>query len=38
LADYDDRRTTAPQRQQIAASNVAFDNEAEPLEEGLTGR
>jgi hypothetical protein len=28
LADHDDRRTIAPQRQQIAASNLTFDNEA----------
>jgi hypothetical protein len=35
LADHDDRRIIAPQRQEIAASNLAFDNEAEPLEEGL---
>ena len=35
LADHDDRRIIAPQRQQIAASDLTFDNEAEPFEEGL---
>jgi hypothetical protein len=34
FADHDDRRVIAPQRQQIAASDFAFDNEAEPFEEG----
>jgi hypothetical protein len=34
FADYDDRRV-ALQRQQIAASDFVFDDEAEPLEEGL---
>jgi hypothetical protein len=28
-------RLIAPQRQQIAASDFTFDNEAEPFEEGL---
>ena len=35
LADHDDRRIIAPQRQQIAASDLTFDNKAEPFEEGL---
>ena len=35
FADHDDRRVVALQRQQIAASDFAFDDEAEPLEEGL---
>ncbi len=35
LANHDDRRIIAPQRQQIAASDLTFDNEAEPFEEGL---
>ena len=35
LADHDDRRIIAPQRQQIAASDLTSDNEAEPFEEGL---
>jgi hypothetical protein len=35
LADQDDRWIIAPQRQQIAASDLTFDNEAEPFEEGL---
>ena len=33
--DHDDRRIIAAQRQQIAASDFTFDNEAEPFEEGL---
>jgi virulence-associated protein VagC len=28
LANHDDRRIIAPQRQQIAASDLTFDNEA----------
>ena len=35
LANHDDRRTIAPQRKQIAASDFTFDNETEPFEEGL---
>jgi hypothetical protein len=35
LSDHDDRRIIAPQRQEIAASDLTFDNEAEPFEEGL---
>src|SRR5271169_1875552 len=35
LADHDDRRIIALQRQQIAASDLTFDNKAEPFEEGL---
>jgi hypothetical protein len=35
LADHDDRWIIAPQRQQIAAPDFTFDNEAEPFEEGL---
>jgi hypothetical protein len=35
LANHDDRRIIAPQRQQITASDFAFDNEAEPFEEDL---
>jgi hypothetical protein len=35
LADHDDRRMIGPQRQQIAPSDLTFDNEAEPFEEGL---
>ena len=35
FADHDDRRVVVLQRQQIAASNFAFDDEAEPFEEGL---
>jgi hypothetical protein len=35
LADHDDGRIIAPQRQQVAASDLTFDNEAESLEEGL---
>ena len=35
LADHDERRIIAPQRQQIASSDLTFDNEAEPFEEGL---
>jgi hypothetical protein len=35
LADHDDRWIIAPQRQEIAASDLTFDNEAEPFEEGL---
>ena len=35
LADHDDRRIIAPQRQQIAAFYLTFDNKAEPFEEGL---
>jgi hypothetical protein len=37
LADHDDGRIIAPQREQIAASDLTFDNEAEPFEEALTG-
>ena len=37
FADHYDRRVVALQRQQIAASDFAFDNEAEPFEEGLDG-
>jgi hypothetical protein len=36
LADHDDGRIIAPQREQIAA-DLTFDNEAEPFEEGLDG-
>ncbi len=35
FADHDDRRIVALQRQQIAAFDFAFDDEAEPFEEGL---
>jgi hypothetical protein len=35
LADHDDWWLIAPQRQEIAASDLTFDNEAEPFEEGL---
>jgi hypothetical protein len=35
LTDYDDRWIIALQRQEIAASDLTFDNEAEPFEEGL---
>jgi len=35
LADHDHGRIIAPQREQIAASDLTFDNEAEPFEEGL---
>ena len=35
FADHDDRRVVALQRQQIAASDFAFDDEAESFEEGL---
>ena len=35
LADHHDGRIIAPQRQQIAASDLTFDNEAEPFEEAL---
>jgi len=35
FADHDDRRVVALQRQQIAASDFAFDDEAEPFEEGI---
>jgi hypothetical protein len=35
LADHDDRRTIAPQRQQIAASDLTLDGEAKPFKEGL---
>jgi hypothetical protein len=35
FADHDDRWVVALQRQQIAASDLAFDDEAEPFEEGL---
>jgi hypothetical protein len=35
LANHDDRRIIAPQRQQITAPDFTFDNEAEPFEEGL---
>ena len=35
LADHDDGRIIAPQREQIAASDFTFNNEAEPFEEGL---
>ena len=35
FADHDDRRVVALQRQQIAASDFAFDDEPEPFEEGL---
>ena len=35
LADHDDWRIIAPQREQIATSDLTFDNEAEPFEEGL---
>jgi hypothetical protein len=31
LADHDDRWIIAPQRQQVAASDLALDNEAEAL-------
>jgi hypothetical protein len=35
FADHDDRWVVALQRHQIAASDFAFDDEAEPFEEGL---
>jgi hypothetical protein len=35
LADHDDGWIIAPQREQIAASDLTFDNEAELFEEGL---
>jgi hypothetical protein len=35
FADHDDRRVVALQRHQIAASDFAFDEEAEPFEESL---
>ena len=35
LADHDQRRVVALQPQQIAASDLTFDEEAEPFEEGL---
>jgi hypothetical protein len=35
LADHDERGIIALQRQQIAASDLTFDDEAEPFEEGL---
>jgi len=35
LANHKDRRIITPQRQQIAAPDLTFDNEAEPLEEHL---
>jgi hypothetical protein len=35
FADHDDGRIIAPQRERIAASDLTFDNEAEPFEEGL---
>jgi hypothetical protein len=35
LANYDDGRIITLQSQQIAASDLAFDNEAEPFEKGL---
>jgi len=35
FADHDDREIVALQRHQIAASNLAFDDKAEPFEEDL---
>ena len=35
LADHDERWIIAPQRQEIAVSDLTFDNEAEPFQEGL---
>jgi hypothetical protein len=35
LANHNDRRIIAPQRQQITTPDFTFDNEAEPFEEGL---
>src|SRR5580693_1529828 len=35
FADHDDREIVALQRYQIAASNLALDDEAEPFEEDL---
>jgi hypothetical protein len=35
LANHDDSRIISPQRQETAASDLTFDSEAEPFEEGL---